>query len=118
MIDEILLLAILHIGRDTSCRGEGISLRDAILRSDYKRLRQGFGSAELVPLIQANPELAKQWVMLCEDKRTNGGFWINENSFEVGTLDHHQPTVQFASLEEAVADFIVKELDLSSGLAD
>ena len=109
MIDEAHLLAILCIHQ--SCRSERISLRDALLRSNYRRLRSEFGPAALVPLIRGNPDIAKQWVQYSEDKRTGSGFWIKADSFEVGALNLNQPTIRYPSLEEAVAEFVVKDLD-------
>jgi hypothetical protein len=70
-IDE--LLAILRIGHDTSMRGEGISLKQALSRVGYREVRRNFLVQDLVPLIQAHTELVTQWIMYSEDKRTNGG---------------------------------------------
>ena len=106
------LIAILRIGHDTSMRGEGLSLQDAIARAGYDNLREEFTPSELVPLLRANPELMTQWVVYSEDKRTDGGYWISEKSHEVGSLaSSRQEAVKYESLEEAVANFVVRELD-------
>jgi hypothetical protein len=49
--------------------------------------------------------------MYCEDKRTGGGFWVSEATLEVGSLGRPNPAVRCGSLEEAVAEFVVRELD-------
>lgn len=87
------LLRILAIGHNMGVRGGGLSLHDAIQRSGYRELRKQFSALDLVPLIQAQPELITQWAMYSEDKRTSGGFAISETS------------------PEAIADYIVRELD-------
>jgi hypothetical protein len=75
-VDNPRLMAILGIGHDTSIRGEGLSLRDALARTEYSALRAEFGPADLVPLLRANPEFISQWLMYCEDKRTAGSGWM------------------------------------------
>ena len=111
-IEDSDLLAILRIGHDTSIRGEGLSLRDALARCDYERMRKEFRASDLVPLLRRNPDLMTQWVMYCKDKRTNGGFGVSEDTFEVG--DSPESIESFASLEEAVAELVVRELDFWS----
>jgi hypothetical protein len=110
-VDEARLVGILRIGHDTSMRGEGISLRDALMRSGYDQFRKEFRPSDLVPLLRASPDYMKQWIMYCEDKRTRGGFWVREDSFEVGSLDSPDATVRYDSLEVAIAEFVVRELD-------
>ena len=89
--DEIF--RILAIGHDTSLRGVGISLRDALRRSNYRELRKQFDAEALVPIIREHPELIDQWTMYCEDKRTSGGFALHGETPEV------------------VADYVIRELD-------
>lgn len=60
-VDE--LRQILAIGHDTSMRGVGISLHEAIQRSRYLELRPHFTAADLVPLIRKHPEFIEQWSM-------------------------------------------------------
>jgi hypothetical protein len=87
------LMRILRIGHDASMRGEGISLHEAIRRSEYSELRPKFGATDLMPLIRDHPELIAQWIMYSEDKRTDGGFALTGDS------------------AEEVADFVIRELD-------
>jgi hypothetical protein len=87
------LLRILRIGHDTSMRGDGISMHEAVRRSNYVTLRSSFDCTDLVPLIRENPELATEWTMYSEDKRTDGGFALRSDSCD------------------DVADYVVRELD-------
>jgi hypothetical protein len=114
--DERKLLGILRIGHAVSVRGEGLSVRDALVRSDYEGLRREFGASNLVPLLRRHPNLVRQWVRYSEDKRTSGGFWISEDPLEVGSLASPEATIHFDSLEEAVAAFVVCELDYWSAV--
>jgi hypothetical protein len=108
------LLDILGIAHDTSSQGAGLSLRDALQRAGYAAARRDFGASDLVPLLRANPELVQQWFLYCVSKRTDGGWWVKEDSLEVGCLASPQSTIRCASLEDAVAEFVVRELDFWS----
>ncbi|MHB0914767.1 MAG: hypothetical protein ACYC5A_04920 [Thermoleophilia bacterium] len=104
------LLAILRIGHEASIRGEGISLRAALSRTDYVNARKHFGAQDLVPVIQAHGELARQWLMYSEDKRTTGGWYVTEAG-EVGRLEDSESVERFGSIQKAVAEYVVRELD-------
>lgn len=111
MIKESQLLAILRIGHETSLRGEGISLQQAIAKTKYKRLRRSFSASDLTPLIRSHPEFITQWILYCEDKRTSGGYWIDSDALTVGSLEAEQIIAHYRSLEEAVANYVINELD-------
>jgi hypothetical protein len=104
------ILAILRIGHETSMRGEGLSLRDALSRADYVDARKRFAARDLVPVIQAHKEFIQQWLMYSEDKRTSGGWYLKETG-EIGRADDHNSTQRFKSIENAVAEYVVRELD-------
>jgi hypothetical protein len=98
-------------------RPDSISLFDALRRTDYAAVRKEFTASDLVPLLKAHPELVADWTLFSENKRC-GGWWIKKESCEVGYLpdagrpfDAPKRTVRFGSLEEAVAEFVVRELD-------
>ncbi|MDX2050742.1 MAG: hypothetical protein SFV15_00005 [Polyangiaceae bacterium] len=110
------LLAILSIGHDTSMRGEGISLREALARTHYAALRADFAAADLLPLLSANHALIQQWVAYSEDKRTSGG-WYLTGAGEIGTVEAPRGKGHFGCLEEAVAEYVLRELDFWAGLA-
>jgi len=64
------LLATLRIGHETSMRGTGIFLNEALTRTDYKRLRIGFDPHDLLPLIETNPRLGEVWIAYSCEKGT------------------------------------------------
>ena len=111
------LLGILGIGKETSLRGSGISLREALTRTRYKELRASFGSKDLLPLIMARRTLSEEWIAYAGDKRTNGG-WYLSNEGEIGRISAHQSRMRFDSLEEAVAEYVVRELDFWAGMGE
>lgn len=104
------LLEILKIGKETSLRGSGISVRDALTQTDYRKLRRGFESHDLVSLVIRHPELVGEWIMYSQDKRTKGGWYLLEER-EIGQVEKEESRVRFNSIEEAVAEYVVRELD-------
>ncbi len=104
------LLAILRIGHDTSMRGEGASLRQALSRVDYPEARGRLCPKDLIPLLHAHREFIDQWIMYSEDKRTSGGWYVRETG-EIGQVDDPNSRMHFATIEEAVAEYVVRELD-------
>lgn len=109
------LLAILRIGHDTSMRGSGISLGDALARSRYKELRSTFGPSDLVPFIRAHASFCDVWLAYSQDKRTRAGWYLLEDG-GVGRLEPKGAPEHFSSKEEAVASFVVRELDFWSSI--
>lgn len=94
--EESDLLKILQIANEVSIRGQGISIRDAIARARYRELRTAFEIGDLVPLIKAHKGIAEEWLAYSEDKRTSGGYALLREG---------------RSIEEAVADYAVREMD-------
>ncbi len=115
--DNSHLLAILRIAHETSMWGAGPSMCEALRRTQYRRCRASFGPAELRSLLSADPALTEEWFAYSEDKRTNGG-WYLLRSGEVGRLGDPELRKHFESLEEAVAQYVVQELDFWAGLED
>ena len=105
------LLGILSIGHDTSMRGEGISLRDALHRTDYSSVRDRFDAKDLVPLVRANPKFVDQWIAYSEDKRTSGGWWICLDPPSIGQVKASGSSIPFKTADEAIAEYVVRELD-------
>ena len=112
------LLGVLRIAHASSMRGERISLCEALMRCDYRRVRQEFGPKDLVPLLEESHELIGQWLAYCEDKRTSGGYWVSKDTCEVGSLESPLSTVKCNSAVEAVAQFVVSELDYWLAVGD
>lgn len=112
------LLAILGVGHIVSIRGEGISRKEALARVDYAAVRPQFTPIDLVPLIQAHREFIDQWLWYSEDKRTSGGWYITEAG-EVGQIDDYPGGGRrFASIEQAVAEYVVRELDFWAAVSN
>jgi hypothetical protein len=105
---------ILRIGFVTSIRGDGISLRDAIAATYYKDMRTSFSPIDLIPFIQSNPAYVRDWLMYSEDKRTSGGWYLLEHSV-VGQVTS-EVRLQYPSIEVAVAEYVVRELDFWAGI--
>ena len=111
------LLDILRIGHETSLRGGGISLREALSRTKYKERRSGFGAGDLRPVLAAHRELTEEWCAYSEDKRTSGG-WFLLRSAVIGRVGDPDSQTRFDSMEEAVAEYVVQELDFWTGLEE
>lgn len=108
-------MAILRIGHDTSMRGEGLSLRDALARAEYTACRRHFGPEELRSIIAAHPSLVEEWLAYSEDKRLTDGWYVLRDG-ELGQVLKPASRLRYASIQEAVAEFVVRELDFWSGL--
>lgn len=115
--NENELLDILRIGREASMRGEGISLREALARTRYGDLRPSFAPADLVSIIQNYPEVIEEWMLYSEDKRTSGGWYLLRDG-KIGKVGDTESQKSFASLGEAVAEYVVRELDFWVSLED
>lgn len=109
------LLAILRVGHDTSMRGAGLSLREALRRTRYADRRPTLGPADLYSLLLEHPELSETWLAYSEDKRTSGG-WYLLRSRELGQFGRPETHKHFDSLEKAVAEYVVRELDFWAGI--
>ena len=109
-VSDTQLLAILRISHDTSICGKGVSLRNARASTKYAALRAHFGPGDLLPLLRRNPSLCEEWLMYSENKQTSGG-WYLTGAGEIGMIDHPSKQTEYDSLEEAVAEFVVRELD-------
>jgi len=107
---DAALLSILRIGRDVSLRGDGVAIRDALRRVSYVGHRVTFKAKDLLPIIAANPSLVEDWLAYSADKRTSGG-WYLLRSGELGQVSRPASGITYSTIEEAVAQFVVRELD-------
>ena len=105
------LIKVLSIAHDTSGRGEGISLREALVRSRYIELRPKLTERYLAGIVRSNPRFVSQWTMYCQDKRTSGGWYLNTKRFEIGRPDDADSILVLKSVEETVASYVLHELD-------
>jgi hypothetical protein len=109
---EANLIGILRIGHETSMRGAGLSLREAIARGCYREIRSSFAPDDLQPLLRHHPALVGEWLAYSEDKRTSSGWYVLATA-EIGRVEAGKPVdcQQFPTIEAAVAEFVVRELD-------
>ncbi len=99
-VNESELNDILRIGHETSMRGAGISLRNALRKTRYKDLRAGFGARDLLSVIEKNPSLVDEWIAYSQDKRTIGG-WSFDEAGVIGRVGAPDSKIGFSSLNEA-----------------
>src|ERR1700761_7616316 len=104
------LAAVLRVCRDVSGRGAGISIREALRRVSYLAYRPMFKAGDLRALIAGEPALIEEWLAYSQDKRTLGGWYVLRNG-EVGQVSNPQSRVTFESMEDAISEFVVRELD-------
>jgi hypothetical protein len=112
-----LLQRILGIGHATSMRGGGISMREALKVTGYAEHRASLTSSELWPLVADHPELIEQWLSYSEDKRTDGGWYIRRDG-RIGRVLKPGTERQYASIQDAVAEYVVLELDFWARIGD
>lgn len=109
------LLAILRIGRETSGRGQ-LSLRDALSLTAYRELRPQFGESDLLEHLREHPDLIDEWLLYSEDKRTDGGWYLLRDG-TIGQVRRPGEEIRLPTLEQAVAAYVVRELDFWAQLA-
>ena len=109
------VLAILEIGRETTSRGAGLSLREALSRTRYRELRSSFKEPDLLAVLEERPALMEEWLCYSEDKRTSGGWYVLRNGV-IGQVGRPPSRVGFSSIAEAVAAYVVRELDFWAGI--
>lgn len=114
MADLSALLPILRIGHDTSMRGAGISLREALKVTHYAKYRPKFSPEDLLPIVESDPSLVEEWMSYSEDKRTDGGWYLLRDG-TVGRVGEPATKQQFESIQRAVAEYVILELDAAVG---
>ena len=110
-MNEQKISAVLAIGNEVAIRGAGISMADALERTRYTEIRSSLSVDDLIRAIEREPALIDQWIGYCEDKRTSGGWYLVPETFEIGQLNRPSTVKGFDSLEEAVANYVLHELD-------
>jgi hypothetical protein len=113
---DFRLIAILRIAQQVSAREGAGSLEEALAHAGYAAYRPHFDAADVRALLEVHPALLEQWLAYAEDKRTDQGWYVLRDG-EIGRVT--QPTAQrsYATIHEAVAQFVVRELDFWAGLA-
>ncbi len=116
-LPDSALLDILSVGHITSIRSdEGLSLRDALSRVKYSAFRSQLEPGVILAALKQNEALVDQWVMYSEDKRTSDGWYILTDKREIGRVGDPDSVICFARLDEAVAEYVLRELDFWAGL--
>ncbi len=112
-----LLRGILGIGHATSMRGAGISMREALKVAGYAEHRPSLTAVELRPQVADHPEFIEQWLSYSEDKRTDGGWYIRRDR-KIGLVLKPGTERQYATIQDAVAEYVVLELDFWAHISD
>jgi hypothetical protein len=108
-------LEVLGIGHLASIRSaEGLSVRDALARAHYSDVRPQLSAQAFAELIRQRPRLVQEWDLYSADKRTTGGWYLNLARLEIGQFGRAESVRRFGSAEEAVAEYVLRELDFWS----
>lgn len=114
IISDDILLKILKIGHNTSFSGNGDSMANAIQKTEYLRIKNELTPDDLIRLIKEHPYLIDQWNAYSEEKRTNGGYYLEDKT--VGRVSAPKTVFKFKTREQATAEYVVKELGFWSEL--
>ena len=104
------LRKILKVGLDTSIRGRGISLVQALKEIDFGKHKNKMTVDDLRYQVDLMPEVIEEWFSYSEDKRTSGG-WYLLRDLRIGTLMAHNKELLFSTAGIAVANYVIKELN-------
>jgi len=104
------LRKILKVGLDTSIRGRGISLVQALSEVDFDKHKNKVTVDDLRYQIDLMPEVIDEWFSYSEDKRTSGG-WYLLRDLRIGTLMDQTEELSFSESDVAVANYVIKELN-------
>ena len=61
-------------------------------------------------MLRRHPHLMEEWAQYSEDKRTNGGWYLS--GLDIGRVGIVDSVVSFQSVEQAVAEYGVRELEI------
>jgi hypothetical protein len=110
------VLAILEIGRETTGRDAGLSLHEALSHTRYREVRPLLNESNLLAVLKDRPALVEDWLAYSEDKRTSGGWYVLRSGV-IGQVGRPLSTITFSSIAEAVAAYVVRELDFWAGVS-
>jgi hypothetical protein len=111
---DFRLIAILRIPAQLAIAEAAPSLQAALARTGYAAYRPHFDAADVRALLEAHPALLEQWLGYSDNKRTDQGWYVLRDG-EIGQLTRPSAQRSYAPIEEAVAQFIVRELDFWAG---
>jgi hypothetical protein len=107
---DVQLQAILRIPRDFLQERDGVSIREALKRVGYVGYRPTFRAKDLGPIVAANPTLIEDWLTYSEGKSGPEGWYVLKSG-EIGQAARPASRVTYSSLQEAIPEFVVRELD-------
>jgi hypothetical protein len=110
------LMPILRIAQRIT-GADAVPLADALRRAGYAAARPHLGAGEIRAALLAHPSLVEEWLAYSQDKQTTQGWYVLRDG-EIGQLLRPASQRSFTSIEEAVAEFIIRELDHQAALAD
>jgi hypothetical protein len=96
-------------------------MADSLSGAHYRLLRPHLVASLLRQEIENNPKYIEDWSAYSQNKRTSGGWWLEQTStgWDVGRFGHSPaepaPHAYFASGSEATADYVLRELDFWDG---
>jgi hypothetical protein len=111
------LMPFLRIAQRRDTADSKVSLRDALQRAAYVQSRPSFSVQEVRAVLNAHPSLVDAWLEYSESKDTADGWYVLRDA-EIGQLLKPASQRRFASIQEAVAEFVIRELDHHAGLTD
>ena len=103
----------MNIGHDTSIRGRGISLNQALVEAGYLKFRKSFNALDLKNAIRAEPSFIEEWYSYSEDKRTSSGFFLANQA--IHSMENLRKSRSIEDKSELIAEYIIQELDFWSG---
>ena len=110
------LMPFLRIAQHLRSGDAAASIREALQRSGYSAARPSFGAQEVREMLTAHPPLLEAWLSYSDGKESRDGWYVLRDG-EIGRVSHPASQRQFGSIEEAVAEFILRELDHYAGAA-
>jgi hypothetical protein len=111
---DFRLMAILRIAQQVSGEDAGLPLEKALAQTGYAAYRPHFDAGDVRALLESHPALLEQWLAYAEDKRTDQGWYVLRDS-EIGQVTNPTAQRSYATIDEAVAEFVVRELDFWAG---
>ena len=95
---------------------EALSIHEMVTRTQYLERREELTVAAVRESLAASPERLAEWLEYSADKRSKGGWYIRaeHGCVEVGHLGSDGRVAEkrsYADLEEACAEFILRELE-------
>jgi hypothetical protein len=124
-IDDQQILEIVSLGYDTLARGDALSLYSVFANRGYEKLIGQMRTSKLVPLLRQESDVVQKWLKYGEAKTVKQGLKVSSNPIELISFDSPQligldtPQVIgiYRTIEDAVAEFILREIGYWCGIS-